>query len=170
MSSYCCMLRTCSIVAMSLDAICQTNTSEELRFSTRSVLAVKRPPFDIYSTFLSKLDALAVKVNFGDQGTAQLFLANNASWHKRCHQKFNSSMLERAQQKEKRKRKTDGGEHTSRPKRRGSTALFCIFCQSSTPELLHEFKTFNMDKSIKDMALEMCDSQMLVKVSGGCCN
>ncbi len=75
--------------------------------------------------------------------------------------------MERVQQRVGRKRKADGGEPTSRPKRRESTALLCIFCESSTPELLHEFSTFNMDKSIKDMAQEMCDSEMLVKISGG---
>ena len=148
----------------------QTKSSEELRCPTRSA---KRPPLDVYATFLSnvqefqKLDSLPVKLNFDDQATAQIFLENNASWHKQCHQKFNSSMLESAKLKSKRKRKADGGELNSRPKRRGSTAIYCIFCESSTLEPLHEFKTFNIDKSIKDMAREMCDSEMLVKLSGG---
>ncbi len=136
---------------------------------------MKRPPLGIYSAFLKnveefqKLDALPVRINFGDQGTAQHFMSNHASWHKqkKKHQKFNSSTLEHVQQRVGRKRKADGGEPTSRPKRRESTALLCIFCESSTPELLHEFSTFNMDKSIKDMAQEMCDSEMLVKISGG---
>ncbi len=42
-------------------------------------------------------------------------------------QKFNSSTLERVQQRVGRKRKADGGEPTSHPKRRESTALLCIF-------------------------------------------
>ncbi len=134
---------------------------------------MKRPPLGIYSAFLKNveeflnLDALPVRINFGNQGTAQHFMSNHASWHKRCHQKFNSSTLERVQQRVERKRKADGGEPTSRPKRRESTALLCIFCESSTPELLHEFNTFNMDKSVKDMAQEISDSEMLVKIFGG---
>ena len=135
------------VVAMCLNwklcVICQRKSSEELCCPTRCALDLKRPPLNIYATFLSnvqefqKLDSLPVKVNFGDQGTAQIFLENNASWHKQCHQKFNSSMLERAQQKVKRKRKMDGGEPTSCPKRRKSTALCCIFCESSTQENLN---------------------------------
>ncbi len=126
-----------SLLDWKLCVICQTKSSEELCCPTRSALDVKRPPMDIYSTFLSnveefqKLGSLPVKVNFGDQGTAQIFLVNDASWHKQCHQKFNSSMLERAQQKARRKRKAeaDVGELTSRPKRRRSAAsLLCLFC------------------------------------------
>ncbi len=84
--------------AMSLDwklcVICQT---EELRCPTRSA-DVKRPPLGIYSAFLKnveefqKLDALPVRINFGDQGTAQHFMSNHASWHKRCQEMCDSEM------------------------------------------------------------------------------
>lgn len=36
-----------------------------------------------------------------------------------------------------------------------------------TTESLHEFTTFNMDIGIRDMANEMCDSDLLVELSGG---
>ena len=42
-----------------------------------------------------------------------------------------------------------------------------IFGESKTLEKLHEIITFNMDKSVKDMARELCDSKLLDKLSGG---
>ena len=46
-----------------------------------------------------KLECLPVKINFGNQGTVQSFVDNNAAWHKQCHQKFNNSKLKRMQLK-----------------------------------------------------------------------
>ena len=98
-------------------------------------------------------------------------MERNASWHKQCHQKFNSSMLERDKLKFTRKRKPSEGvsEYTCRPKHHSTVVqnAVCIFCGGDkTIDQLHEFTTFNVDRSIKDMAREMCDSELLVKISG----
>ena len=42
-----------------------------------------------------------------------------------------------------------------------------FLCGHLTTESLHEFTTFNMDKTIRDIANEMCDSELLVNISGG---
>ena len=80
-------------------------------------------------------------------------------------------MLERTKQKllRKRKCKSKESEHACRPKCQttGTQPTVCIFCTSETSEMLHENTTFNMDKSAKEMAVEMCDSKLLVKLSGG---
>ena len=61
----------------------------------------------MYSAFLSnveqfrELGCLPINVNFGNQGTVESLTYNKASWHKQCHQKFNSSMLHRMQLKQK---------------------------------------------------------------------
>ena len=39
----------------------------------------------------------------------------------------------------------------------------CIFCDKMTSEQLHELTTLNMDKSIKSMATEMSDRELLIK-------
>ena len=129
---------------------------------------------EIYKVFLENLNsfkdlgALPVKVDYGESVIAQVFIQNNASWHKRCHQKFNTSMLERVKNGHKRKGSSDEGHTACRPKRKSnSMSTTCIFCGDVTTELLHEFTTFNMDKAIRDMANEMSDSDMLVKMSGG---
>jgi len=41
-----------------------------------------------------------------------------------------------------------------------------FFVGGKAAEPLHEFTTFNVDKSIKDMAGEMCDGELLMKKSG----
>lgn len=78
------------------------------------------------------------------------------------------STLERVKQRLKGKRISEEGKSACRPKRQASEVnKLCIFCGNLTAELLHEFTTFNMDKTITDMANEMCDSELLVKISGG---
>ena len=117
------------------------------------------------------MNSLPVELTFGEQETAHTFVGKNASWHKRCHQKFNSSMLEHSKQKLSRKRKcskSNESEHDCLPKRQttGTQLTVCIICESETSEKLHEITTFNMDKSVKDWQ-GRCDSKLLVKLSGG---
>ncbi len=119
-----------------------------------------------------ELDALPVNVDNGEQGTALAFVENNASWHKQCHQKFNNSKLERVKQRlQKRKRSSEEGNSTSacRSKHKPSEVhRLCIFCSNLTSEELHEFTTFNIDKkTIRDMASEMWDSELLIRLAGG---
>ena len=74
---------------------------------------------DVYNAFVSNVeefrepDCLPVNVNFGNQGTAESFMHNKASWHKQFHQKFNCSMLHHSQLK--RKTEMEGTGCTSRP-------------------------------------------------------
>ncbi len=42
-----------------------------------------------------------------------------------------------------------------------------MFCESESSEMLHDISTFSMDKSVKDMTVDMCDSKLLVKLSWG---
>ena len=152
--------------------ICQKVSSEKLRCPVKC--SGNLAPVEIYNAFLENfnsfkdLGALPVKVDYGESVTAQVFMQNNASWHKRCHQKFNTSMLECAKKGQKRKGSSDEGHTACRPKRKpNSMSTTCIFCGDVTTELLHEFTAFNMDKAIRDMANEMSNSDMLVQMSGG---
>ena len=103
-----------SAIDWNLCVICQKTSSEGLRCPLRNCS-------DVYSSFLSnveefrELDSLPVNVNCGNQGTVESFTHNKASWHKQCHQKFNSSMLHRVHLKRKRE-STEGTDCTSRPK------------------------------------------------------
>ncbi len=108
-----------------------------------------------------KLDHLPVNIDFCDQGTVDHFVVNQASWHKKCHQKFNTSMLKESEELE-------ASSCHSRLKRRCNSVQqnVCLFCDSSSGNL-HEFTTLSADKSIKSMASEMNDTDMLVKLADG---
>ena len=73
--------------------VCQ-KVSSKLRCPAKS--ASDQAPADVYSTFLDNvkkfknLNALSVDVDYGEHGTVQAFVQLNMSWHKKCHQKFNT--------------------------------------------------------------------------------
>ena len=73
----------------------------------------------------------------------------------------NNPMLERAKQRSKRKRASEGNVACRLKRHSSAINKLCIFCDHLTTESLHEFK------NIRDMANEMCDSELLVKTSGG---
>ena len=122
--------------------ICQKKNSENLRCPVRN-------QSDVYGALLNnveefrKLTALPVSINFGTQGTVEVFLEKKASWHKSCHQKFNNSMLKRVQTKRK---DSEEGSSSNPPKRRcpslsvSQNSMACIFCEdNSISEHLHKF-------------------------------
>ena len=63
-----------------LCVICQRNSSEELRYPSRSSDPNKRPPLDVNEAFLNnveefrKLNSLPVELTFGEQETAHTFV------------------------------------------------------------------------------------------------
>lgn len=159
-----------------LCVVCQKETKESLSCPQSTT---KYNPIDVYKDFISnvqeflELDALPVNVSFIEfdyVGQAETFMAHKASWHRSCHQKFNSSKLERERKK---KRKRDELENEKkddkvpRPKRRSSDSSVCIFCAELTQEKLHEFSTLGTDESLKQMATEMQDTEILSKIMSG---
>ena len=157
-----------SAIDWNLCVICQKTSSEGLRYPLRNCS-------DVYSSFLSnveelrELDSWPINVNYGNQGTVESFTHNKASWHKQCHQKFNSSMLHRVHLKRKRE-STEGIDCTSRPKLISLPVhrAVCFFCEGDAKaEPLHEFTTLNVDKSVKVMAIKMNDADLLTKLADG---
>ncbi len=148
--------------------ICQKKSSEDLRCPTHNSTEVYTAFFNNVEAF-SKLDRLPVDIDFCDQGTVDHFVVNQACWHKKCHQKFNTSMLKRVQLKRsKESEELEASSCNSKLKRRCNSVQqnVCLFCDSSSGNL-HEFTTLSADKSIKSMASEMNDTDMLVKLADG---
>ena len=116
-----------------------------------------------------KLECLPVKINFGNQGTVQNFVGNNAAWHKQCHQKFNNLKLKRMQVKNASESVDD--DDTICYATRASVASLLqnvkIFDDDSKSEHLHDFTTFNLDVSVNVMATQMSDTNLLGKLAGG---
>jgi len=162
-----------SVIDWKFCVICQRKSSEDLRCPFRT-----SDNATVYSAFLNnveefrKLDCLPVQVNFGNQGTVEQFVNHNASWHKKCHQKFNTSMLKRMQLKKSRDSMEGESSCSSRPKRQclpvAKDTHVCLFCKcDGKSEQLHEFSTFNADKSVRVMATEMNDTSVLVDLADG---
>ena len=137
---------------------------EELRCPFRDHL-------EVYSAYVGcrrvqENDSLPAQVHFPEEGSA--LLENQLKWHKQCHLKFNNTRLEREKLKENpvaesgplSKRRSMGRKKLERNKD------LCIFCEMSTSEKIHEF-TLNANKSVSQMATEVGDMDLLVKLSEG---
>ena len=124
----------------------------------------------MYSAFYNveefrKLECLPVKINFGNQGTVQNCVDNNAAWHKQCHQKFNNSKLKCMQLKNASESVDD--DDTICYATRASVARLQnvkIFDDDSKSEHLHDFTTFNSDVSVNVLATQ---TNLLGKLAGG---
>ena len=144
--------------------ICQTNTAEELRSPIHNPLEVYNAFVQNFQEFKS-LNSLPVQMELEEDGLT--LMNHKAKWHKCCHQRFNNAKLECAKVKRQREEKADNPDQEAcRPKRRPSARNknLCIFCDVDGSEPLHEFSTFNTNRSINQMATDM---DLLVKISGG---
>ena len=79
--------------------------------------------------------------SFGNDETAESFVAHSASWQKSCHLKFNDIKLAKA----KKKRDHTPTDEQKRPKKRKALDVQgCFFCEKSGEEdVLHEVSTFD---------------------------
>lgn len=89
-----------------------------------------------------------------------------AVWHKSCHLKFANSKLDRAQQKIKRKSTADSSSRAKKAKRQVSDQNVCIFCDEQGNDL-HQVLTLEVDRDVKEMAVQMKDSQLIGKLAAG---
>ena len=142
--------------------ICQKDTAEDLHSPTVNPLAVYNAFVANHEEF-KRLDSLPVQMKLDGDGST--LMQHQAKWHKCCHQKFNNAKLKRVkgkrQQEESAEKPVD--EDLCRPKRRATERekMLCIFCDTSGSEPLHEFSTFNANKSINQMAADMNDSDLV---------
>ena len=156
----------------SLCIVCQQDTSESLRCPKNRVNC---DPVAVYKTFLQNveafrsLDALPIKILFDAEATPELLSNQRASWHHSCHQKFVQSRLDRARDK---KRKLDEGAASIRRSKRQSLESkpeSCIICASVTSEKMHEYSTKKTELNLRTMAIELDDTDLLGRISGGDC-
>ena len=141
--------------------VCQQDTSELLRCPKNRINC---DPV-VYKIFLQNvetfksIDALPVKI----------LINARASWHHSCHQKFTQSRLNRARKK---KRKSNEGAISIKHSKRQSLeskSESCILCTCVTPEKMHEYSTKEADLNLRTMAIELDDTELLGRISGGDC-
>ena len=135
---------------------------------------------DTYQNFLDNIEGFRVldkmpaelAIDLGTGVSVDDLLKNRAKWHKNCNLKFASSKLQRAQQRCKDNETTasDSGRKSRRLSSAASVAdcrmECCIFC--TKPEgSLHNCSTFSLDKSLREMATELQDTELLSRLAGG---
>ena len=106
-------------------------------------------------------------------GVENTLLKNKASWHKSCKDKVNSTKLKRAQKR--RKHEEDATSHSPVKTRRTSLAgegrlneneSKCLFCNDvAGPSGLHKASTFEIDRSVRESAIKLKDTDLLAKLT-----
>ena len=154
----------------SLCVICQEKRpSEPLRCPLNSLH--DGTGLNAYETFLETVAqfreavCLPVHLQFKKEENVSCFAENRASWHKSCHLKFSKTKLDKALSK---KRKSDDCDETSRRslKRQACNKDVCIFCGSGNNDDLHQVTTFTVNDTVKMMATELQDTDLLSKLAG----
>ena len=101
-------------------------------------------------------------------GISQTFENHRATWHKSCRDKFNKTKEDRLL-----KRKLSGESHDQRSSKR-TRRLFpdskqspvCFFCEAlATDGGLREACTMDIDSRVRSVAHELCDVNLLSKLS-----
>ena len=108
-------------------------------------------------------------------GVDNTLLKNKASWHKSCKDKVNSTKLKRAQKR--REQGEDATSHSPVKTRRTSLAgegrlneneSKCFFCNDvAGPSGLHKTSTFEIDRSVRESAIKLKDTDLLAKLADG---
>ena len=150
--------------------ICQMKTTENTVCPNRGKRFNAK---EVYHNFLNNvnvfrnLEALPCRITFDENCTADMFVENNACWHKNCYQQFKNDKLERLTKKRKDPERESLQRRTSR--RRTSvtpTISNCIFCATDTGTLIN-YATKCAEKSLRMMATEMDDTEILEQISSG---
>lgn len=127
---------------------------------------------EAYQSFLNNvvefrnLGTLPVELQLKEDTSVEQLCTNRAVWHKSCRLKFANSKLERAQNKLKRKSTAGSSLQAKKVKRQVSEQNVCIFCGEQGNDL-HQVLTLEVDKDVREMAIQMQDSQLIAKLAAG---
>lgn len=123
-----------------------------------------------------ELKSLPARICFDDDATANDLNVNCAKWHKKCHLLFANLKLLRAQGRNTRKRTVDqSGDGVSTEQRKSKRVSqtdepkgcnMCIFCKKSDG-LLHNCVTLGLDKTLREQAAALQDTDLLATIADG---
>ena len=165
------------VVAWLKCIICQKETAEKTQCPANSkrndsgagYLTIER---DLTSFHEAGELHLAVDWENLDEGNgiSQTFENHRATWHKSCRDKFNKTKVDRLL-----KRKLSGESHDQKSSKRTRTLFpdskqspVCFFCEApATDGGLREACTMDIDSRVRSVAHELCDVNLLSKLSTG---
>ena len=151
--------------------VCQEVTEQPLKCPMNSASGTYEEKKETYKTFLENveefctIDALPVKLLFGNDTSPDTLAENLASWHKGCHLKFNNTKLSKA----KKRKGVASVEVTQRSGKRACLdKQVCILCtEGDEIEQLHNFSTFDADAGVRAMVTDLQDSELLSRMATG---
>ena len=150
--------------------ICQQDSTEPLKcpLNKKGDLDKAAP----YSSFLDSVNSfralgmLPVVLNFEEDISVDELVENQAVWHKSCYLKFNKEKLTRASKKRSKGSATFLNDETKRYKRCSTDKMSCLFCQRKDGHL-HEFRTLDADETVRHMAIELQEAELIARMEGG---
>ena len=110
---------------------------------------------------------MPVVLRFGEEMTVDKMVKNQVACHKSCYVKFSKQKLERALKKRNREATSDCSYVTQkRPRRQAMEKSACLFCQKEEGKL-HEVRTLGADATIRQMARELKEQDLMARIEGG---
>lgn len=151
--------------------ICQEKTTEPLKCPLNAHGSMdKAEPYcsllDSVSAF-RVLGTLPVVLHFQEEMTVGELVQNRGAWHKSCYVKFSKEKLERATRKRGRDDVTESNNSRKKwPERQSMDRMARLFCHQEDGHL-HEFRTLGADESIRQMATELQETELVARMEGG---
>jgi len=107
------------------------------------------------------LDVLPVALLFSEDISAAELVQNKAAWHKSCHIKFSKeNWIEHSEREKGRRQQKVVNLKESIEK------MACLLCQQSDGNL-HEFRTVEAYQSIRNIATEPHNTELMARMEGG---
>ena len=112
------------------------------------------------------LETLPVVLTFEEGMTAEEMVQNQGAWHKTCYLKFNDVKLERAKKQGRDTASENTNSGKKQPRRQSVDKMSCVFCHQEDGHL-HEFRTLEADDSIRQMAADLEETELMASIEGG---
>ena len=107
------------------------------------------------------------RIDDGDRFEATM-MRHQASWHKICRLKFNQTKLDRLNVKLLQEKDLQGMQTRFTHETVDLKDAICIFCdQPAGSEGLHNVSTYEIDKRVRQHALDLQDTVLLTKLAAG---
>ena len=158
-----------------LCVLCQDDTTAALECPAKSKRAVVRSGYKSLAKHLIQFQSLghmpmAIDVRRIDDGDGfeATMTRHQASWHKTCRLKFNQTKFDRLNEKFLQEKDSQGIQTRSTHETVDLKDAICIFCdQPAGSEGLHNASTYEIDKRVRQYALDLQDTVLLTKLAAG---
>ena len=141
----------------------------------RSLFLTAAKKLEIFETFHVNIHKLwnagvIVDTKLPKHITAKTLFDNNAKWHKECHLSFATGTVEKRLKAHKKNQppaeEPPAVTQPAKRQRENFNSKLCIFCQTSTDEVVHEVTKLSWGQDRRQMAIQMEDDVMSIRLVG----